>query len=192
MSSEISKDQFVSLFTEVSVAEQFREKYPVLNKAGAIELLFQVFDSNNNGHISLEEFVTGLATLSSSSFIEKAELIFRSYDLNGNGSLSKEEVAKSLRKGVRGSAKALLADSLTNTEDYMKLVAKMDEKAIQNTVEHIFTTCDPANTGNITLTQWQGKCETDPILRHLLQAMMVSDVNNVSTRLPIHPSMLSD
>lgn len=43
-----------------------------------------------------------------------------------------------------------------------KLVAKMDEKAIQNTVEHLFATCDPGNTGDITLVQWQGKCESDP------------------------------
>ena len=52
---------------------KFAEYYPILKKRNAIDYLFQAFNTNNTGYVSLEGFITGLSVLSSGTLQQKAE-----------------------------------------------------------------------------------------------------------------------
>ena len=54
--------------------------------------LFQVFDTNGDNYIDLNEFVNGFSKIYCTSFEEKCRLVFDIYDFNHDGCISKEDI----------------------------------------------------------------------------------------------------
>jgi len=56
------------------------------------ERLFSVFDSTKTGYLSLNDFVTNMVSLFSSSFNQLLEFVLKFYDFDNDGKITKEDV----------------------------------------------------------------------------------------------------
>ncbi|NWT64548.1 EFCB1 protein, partial [Prunella himalayana] len=65
-----------------------------------LDRVFSVFDSDNTGRITVEEWVEGLAVLLRGTLEEKMKYCFTIYDLNGDGYISKEEMFQMLKNSL--------------------------------------------------------------------------------------------
>ena len=60
------------------------------------ERLFSVFDLNDSGDISFQEFVTGMALVYHGTIDEKQKFLFEMYDLDGDGVVTRDELTTML------------------------------------------------------------------------------------------------
>lgn len=100
------------------VEEIFNNAPYMVNTIGYTEedlkMLFQVFDTDNNGLIdALEMFIT-LALVSGMDIVDKLQFAFSTYDFDYSGMLSREEVSLLLRSAVKGLCKVILGVLLTH------------------------------------------------------------------------------
>mmetsp|Transcript_10602 Transcript_10602/g.14701 ORF Transcript_10602/g.14701 Transcript_10602/m.14701 type:complete len:299 (+) Transcript_10602:166-1062(+) len=80
----MSKDAFHVAMNELGV---FNEK--------VIHSFFKCFDKVGDGHISFQEFVSGIAAIGMSGDpIDRIKFVFKSCDLSGNGYIEKEELRR--------------------------------------------------------------------------------------------------
>merc|ERR1712137_1044647 len=193
LTSEVSKKEFLELFAEIGLHENFVQYYPILKRKEALDFLFQAFDSDHNGFISLEEFLIGISTFSKGTFRQKAEMIFRSFDLDNSGGVDRQELTKSIRKSIRGAVHMIQQDPELSTEEKRKLCARMDENSVQRTVEHLFSVCNEQNAQNdtVSLGDWLRHSESDRALHQLLLAMTATTDVEGKSCLPIHPDMMT-
>ncbi|NXM81346.1 EFCB1 protein, partial [Oenanthe oenanthe] len=66
----------------------------------ALDRVFSIFDRDNDGCITVVEWVEGLAVLLRGTLEEKMKLCFTVYDLNGDGYISKEEMFQMLKNSL--------------------------------------------------------------------------------------------
>ena len=85
---------------------EFMNAMPELGKESPAlaKRLFQVFDHDNSGKISVEELVASLASLCQDSAQDKADFVFTVYDSDKDGFVTKEELAKLLKSYFGGQA----------------------------------------------------------------------------------------
>ncbi|NWS18068.1 EFCB1 protein, partial [Pachyramphus minor] len=62
-----------------------------------LDRVFSTFDRDNNGYITVVEWVEGLAILLRGTLEEKMKYCFAVYDLNGDGYISREEMFQMLK-----------------------------------------------------------------------------------------------
>ncbi|NXY65304.1 EFCB1 protein, partial [Callaeas wilsoni] len=65
-----------------------------------LDRVFSTFDRDNNGCITVEEWVEGLAVLLRGTLEEKIKYCFDVYDLNGDGYISREEMFQMLKNSL--------------------------------------------------------------------------------------------
>ncbi|NXL99766.1 EFCB1 protein, partial [Tyrannus savana] len=65
-----------------------------------LDRVFSTFDRDNNGCITVVEWVEGLAILLRGTLEEKIKYCFAVYDLNGDGYISREEMFQMLKDTV--------------------------------------------------------------------------------------------
>ncbi|XP_056339607.1 calaxin isoform X1 [Oenanthe melanoleuca] len=65
-----------------------------------LDRVFSIFDRDNDGCITVVEWVEGLAVLLRGTLEEKMKLCFTVYDLNGDGYISKEEMFQMLKNSL--------------------------------------------------------------------------------------------
>ncbi|XP_064560368.1 calaxin [Zonotrichia leucophrys gambelii] len=65
-----------------------------------LDRVFIIFDKDNTGRITVEEWVEGLAPLLRGSLEEKMKYCFAIYDLNGDGYISKKEMFEMLKHSL--------------------------------------------------------------------------------------------
>ncbi|NWR17736.1 EFCB1 protein, partial [Emberiza fucata] len=65
-----------------------------------LDRVFGIFDKDNTGCITVEEWVEGLAVLLRGTLEEKMKYCFTIYDLNGDGYISKEEMFQMLKHSL--------------------------------------------------------------------------------------------
>ncbi|XP_042635149.1 EF-hand calcium-binding domain-containing protein 1 [Catharus ustulatus] len=65
-----------------------------------MDRVFSIFDKDNNGYITVTEWVEGLAVLLRGTLEEKMKLCFTIYDLNGDGYISREEMFQMLKNSL--------------------------------------------------------------------------------------------
>lgn len=71
---------------------------PELSQNPLVKRVISVFDKNRDGKISFSEFITGLATLSTSAEeIDKINFIFKVYDINEDGFISNGDLFSVLK-----------------------------------------------------------------------------------------------
>lgn len=57
-----------------------------------LDRLFNVFDSNANGHLDLDEFTNGMTTLFTENFDNLVKFIFKFYDFDKDNQINKEDI----------------------------------------------------------------------------------------------------
>ncbi|NWV40741.1 EFCB1 protein, partial [Grantiella picta] len=65
-----------------------------------LDRVFDTFDRNNKGCITVVEWVEGLAVLLRGTLEEKMKYCFKVYDLNGDGYISREEMFQMLKHSL--------------------------------------------------------------------------------------------
>ncbi|NXU95662.1 EFCB1 protein, partial [Xiphorhynchus elegans] len=65
-----------------------------------LDRVFSTFDRDNNGCITVVEWVEGLAILLRGTLEEKTKYCFTIYDLNGDGYISREEMFQMLKNSL--------------------------------------------------------------------------------------------
>ncbi|NXK96065.1 EFCB1 protein, partial [Formicarius rufipectus] len=65
-----------------------------------LDRVFSTFDRDNNGCITVVEWVEGLAILLRGTLEEKIKYCFKVYDLNGDGYISREEMFQMLKNSL--------------------------------------------------------------------------------------------
>ncbi len=103
-----------------------------------LDRLFNVFDSNKNGFLDLNEFINGMCTLFTESFDELIKLVFRFYDFDNNGKVEKEDIRTVLSyiplntsKYKKGSMKYEnhdFNDRLESQDELQKILSTIFEK----------------------------------------------------------------
>merc|ERR1712049_67748 len=58
----------------------------------SLDRVFWAFDEDNDGYISMKEWVNGLSVFLRGDLDEKSKFCFLVYDLNGDGYISREEM----------------------------------------------------------------------------------------------------
>lgn len=61
------------------------------------ERVFQIFDKDNSGTISLQEFIDAMHQFSGQSSENKIKFLFKVYDLDGDGLIQHEELLHVMR-----------------------------------------------------------------------------------------------
>ena len=118
-----------------------------------LDRLFNVFDSNKNGFLDLNEFINGMCTLFTESFDELIKLVFRFYDFDNNGKVEKEDIRTVLsyipintskyKKGNMKYENHDFSDRLESQDELQKILStifdkntSLDLKAFINVVEN--------------------------------------------------------
>ncbi|NWV84335.1 EFCB1 protein, partial [Dasyornis broadbenti] len=65
-----------------------------------LDRVFSTFDRDNNGCITVVEWVEGLAVLLRGTLEDKMKYCFKVYDLNGDGYISREEMFQMLKNSL--------------------------------------------------------------------------------------------
>eukprot|EP00918_Siedleckia_nematoides_P014167 GHVU01030799.1.p1 GENE.GHVU01030799.1~~GHVU01030799.1.p1 ORF type:complete len:213 (+),score=32.78 GHVU01030799.1:103-741(+) len=65
-----------------------------------MDRVFRIFDKDNDGYISPEEWVVGLSCYLRGTELERMHFAFAAYDLNGDGYISKEEMFQLLKNSL--------------------------------------------------------------------------------------------
>ena len=73
---------------------------PALSQNPLVRRVVSIFDKNNDGVISFEEFVTGLSQLYSNDEEAKIKFAFKVYDIDGDGYISNGELFQVLQMMV--------------------------------------------------------------------------------------------
>ena len=78
--------------------------------------MFSFYDSNNDGFIGFEEFLTGLASLNNKSNDERLRRVFRGYDIDGDGLVDRKDFLRVFR-AYYALSRELTKDMVAGMED---------------------------------------------------------------------------
>jgi len=109
-----------------SVAEQLRDA--LISNSMRVMDLFREWDTNCDGHVSIDEFKRALRRLGLVCHNDAVEGLFEEFDLDRNGAISFRELNKQLRRDVkaevRGNNNMESSDEGTEIADYRALRRK--------------------------------------------------------------------
>lgn len=109
--------------------------------------VFNVFDQDQDGTVSFEEFVCGLSLLARGSNEEKLRWIFSLYDLNRDGLVSRDEML-----GIVTSVYLLIGPTNHQT---------VDDVMARDHVENMFKKMDADRDGFIAVDEFMKACIAD-------------------------------
>ena len=98
------------------------------------ERLFSVFDNNNKGYLSLNDFTSTMLTLFSSDFNDLLELIFKFYDFDKDDKITKEDIRMVLsyvptyKKNKKNSENSGLKFDTEDFQDRLKSQKELHDK----------------------------------------------------------------
>jgi len=115
--------------------------------------LFDLFDTNRDGVVDLQEFVCGLSILCKGTAEEKLQLSFKSYDINNDGFISREEMFSLFKSAWLSGFKTL---SLQHGGDDI-LPEQLDEFSstmAKNFATSAFEALDTDHNGKLTIDEF--------------------------------------
>ena len=98
------------------------------------ERLFSVFDNDNKGYLSLNDFTSTMLTLFSSDFNDLLELIFKFYDFDKDDKITKEDIRMVLsyvptyKKNKKNSENSGLKFDIEDFQDRLKSQKELHDK----------------------------------------------------------------
>ncbi|XP_030377157.1 NADPH oxidase 5 isoform X2 [Scaptodrosophila lebanonensis] len=96
------------------------------------ERVFQIFDKDNSGSISLQEFIDAIHQFSGQSADDKIRFLFKVYDIDGDGLIQHKELHDVIRHCI------------------MENGMEFSEDQIEDLTTAMFEDADPHNSGEIT------------------------------------------
>uniref|UniRef100_F1L8J7 Neuronal calcium sensor 1 n=1 Tax=Ascaris suum TaxID=6253 RepID=F1L8J7_ASCSU len=150
-SGELKMDEFQSIY------KQF---FPNGDPSKFAAFVFNVFDSNKDGHISFREFIAALSITSRGTLDEKLDWAFSLYDVDKDGYITKEEMAN-----IVEAIYSMIGDMLELPKD---------EDTPEKRVAKIFSNMDLNLDGRLTLEEFKAGSKSDPWIVQALTMDMSS------------------
>jgi len=149
--------------------EKFRSGLGQLEECGLrnlddspfVDRLFTLLDTNGDGTVDLQEFVSGLSLLCKGTVEEKLELSFKAYDLDGNGFISKSELACMFKSAWIAGFRALCATH-GNEELSMEDLNEFSEEMATLFAENAFDTLDTNGDGQLSFEEFKEFALAEP------------------------------
>ncbi|RXG56477.1 EF-hand calcium-binding domain-containing protein 1 [Armadillidium vulgare] len=116
-----------------------------------IERVCQVFDKDQDGLISEEEFVSGLSVFLKGTLEEKIKYCFSVYDHNGDQMVSKEEIQQQLKSFVI---------NIPSGEEYFDI--------IKDLVDFVLRRLDNDRDGRVSYDDYAASVISEPLLMEVL------------------------
>ncbi|GAV05557.1 hypothetical protein RvY_15665-1 [Ramazzottius varieornatus] len=133
---------------EETFKELYGQFYPLGDAGPFAGYIFATFDRDEDGHVTFDQFIQGMSTISRGTLQEKARWVFNLYDINGSGKVTKGN----LRDVVSAVYQLLGAHAKPSS----------DEFATKEHVDRMFNKFDLNRNGEITFAEFMQVCETDP------------------------------
>ncbi|XP_064176982.1 Kv channel-interacting protein 2 isoform X1 [Anguilla rostrata] len=136
----------------------YSQFFPQGDSSMYAHFLFDAFDTQKNGSVSFEDFVTGLSVILRGSIVDRLNWAFNLYDLNKDGCITKEE----------------MTDIMKSIYDMMGKCTypTMQEDAPREHVENFFRKMDRNNDGVVTIEEFIESCQKD---ENIMQSMQLFD-----------------
>ncbi|XP_062352955.1 Kv channel-interacting protein 2 isoform X5 [Cinclus cinclus] len=120
--------------------------------------LFNAFDTDHDGSVSFEDFVSGLSTILRGTIDDRLNWAFNLYDLNKDGCITREE----------------MLDIMKSIYDMMGKYTypAMREEAPREHVENFFQKMDRNKDGVVTIEEFLESCQKD---ENIMRSMQLFD-----------------
>ncbi|CAD6189328.1 unnamed protein product [Caenorhabditis auriculariae] len=138
----------------------YKQFFPNGDPSKFAAFVFNVFDDNQDGHISFKEFIAALSITSRGTLDEKLDWAFSLYDVDKDGFITKTEMAN-------------IVDAIYSMIGNMLELPK-DEDTPQKRVEKIFTNMDKNYDGKLTREEFKEGSKADPWIVQALTMDMSS------------------
>ena len=128
--------------------------------------IFATFDRDEDGHVTFDQFIQGMSTISRGTLPQKVRWIFNLYDINGTGKVTKSnlrDIVSSVYQLLGGHAKSAPNDfASTEHVDRMFDVRTAKYGHLKNilTVDFFSQKFDLNRNGEITFAEFLQVCET--------------------------------
>jgi len=138
-SGQLHRDEFCRIY------QQF---FPHGDPTKFAKFVFNVFDSNKDGHISFKEFISALSVTSRGSLDEKLDWAFTLYDVDSDGYITRQEMID-------------IVDAIYSMVGNMIELPK-DEDTPEKRVDKIFKQMDKNKDGMLTKEEFKEGSKSDP------------------------------
>jgi Ca2+-binding EF-hand superfamily protein len=147
------KDSPSGVMTREEFQRIYCEMFPFGDSSAFSDLVFTIFDKDQNGVLDFSEFLLALSAIGRGGLDEKLEWTFQLYDLNHDGYISRAEMLRIVDAIYR-----MVGDSVSMKED---------ENTPEKRVEKIFAIMDKDLDGRLSKQEFKegGK---DPAIRNTL------------------------
>eukprot|EP01100_Stratorugosa_tubuloviscum_P013342 TRINITY_DN662_c0_g2_i5.p1 TRINITY_DN662_c0_g2~~TRINITY_DN662_c0_g2_i5.p1 ORF type:complete len:229 (-),score=92.86 TRINITY_DN662_c0_g2_i5:4-690(-) len=89
------------------IADHLSRYHPELANDDLKSIYFNLFDSDHNGKIDIQELIVGLAVFSTGNKELKIRLAFKAFDINNDGCLSRGEITRMIEKSSQSFQKVV-------------------------------------------------------------------------------------
>uniref|UniRef100_A0A8C9G8C3 Potassium voltage-gated channel interacting protein 2 n=1 Tax=Pavo cristatus TaxID=9049 RepID=A0A8C9G8C3_PAVCR len=129
-----------------------------VNSSTYATFLFNAFDTDHDGSVSFEDFVSGLSIILRGTIDDRLNWAFNLYDLNKDGCITKEE----------------MLDIMKSIYDMMGKYTypAMREEAPREHVENFFQKMDRNKDGVVTIEEFLESCQKD---ENIMRSMQLFD-----------------
>jgi len=180
--NKLNRDQLDAVLKEVNASHP----HEAFSQPGAVEWIFQLFDTDHSGGIDMSELISGISVFTKGSPEQKAELTFKAYDIDGNGFIDREEMKQIVRKSLDSSYKIAKQEVDKSKKDMQQsgadpmfvVMLEMSESmlgminsplVIEGLVDEAFK-ADTDGDNKISLSEWKEFARTNPKARTFLEA----------------------
>ncbi|XP_058888718.1 Kv channel-interacting protein 4 isoform X1 [Acipenser ruthenus] len=143
------------IVNEETFKEIYSQFFPQGDSTTYAHFLFNAFDTDHNGSVSFEDFVSGLSILLRGSVQEKLNWAFNLYDINKDGYITKEEMLDIMK-------------AIYDMMGKCTYPALKDEAPRQH-VEIFFQKMDKNKDGVVTIDEFIDCCQNDENIMRSMQ-----------------------
>ncbi|XP_032550183.1 Kv channel-interacting protein 2 isoform X7 [Chiroxiphia lanceolata] len=146
------------IVNEENFKQIYSQFFPQGDSSTYASFLFNAFDTDHDGSVSFEDFVSGLSTILRGTIDDRLNWAFNLYDLNKDGCITKEE----------------MLDIMKSIYDMMGKYTypAMREEAPREHVENFFQKMDRNKDGVVTIEEFLESCQKD---ENIMRSMQLFD-----------------
>ncbi|XP_021149531.1 A-type potassium channel modulatory protein KCNIP2 isoform X4 [Patagioenas fasciata] len=146
------------IVNEENFKQIYSQFFPQGDSSTYATFLFNAFDTDHDGSVSFEDFVSGLSIILRGTIDDRLNWAFNLYDLNKDGCITKEE----------------MLDIMKSIYDMMGKYTypAMREEAPREHVENFFQKMDRNKDGVVTIEEFLESCQKD---ENIMRSMQLFD-----------------
>ncbi|XP_043912199.1 Kv channel-interacting protein 2 isoform X1 [Protopterus annectens] len=146
------------IVNEENFKQIYSQFFPQGDSSTYAHFLFEAFDTDHNGSVSFEDFVSGLSIILRGTINDRLSWAFNLYDLNKDGCITKEEMMHIMKSIYDMMGKCTYP--------------AMREDAPQEHVESFFQKMDRNKDGVVTREEFIESCQKD---ENIMRSMQLFD-----------------